>query len=346
MDVVERLTLEAVEAHSLIAVEHLHRYELAAELCRGLRVADIGCGSGYGSRILRQACPVVTGIDNDAATIQVAQGTVGREADVRFEVADAHEFLRRNLTEDFDAVVMFESLEHLSQPEDALASLRQQAVQGLRIVISVPNSRWFDEENPHHRTDFGYEEAMEAFQAFDDYAVLYQFLAEGSLIRRREATEVSGRLVATERGEPEYANHFIACINLSASLERLPDWARMHLEAAPLYNRYMRNLEHANRELRRVNARLARDRLGKADSAAATVLGKLERERTALEERRRAHPTERQAQLRRIEELHEQALAQERQLREMTSTRAWRLATRYWGMRDALKSALRLGRGR
>lgn len=352
MDVVERLTLEAASAHSLIAVEHIHRYELAAELCAGLRVADVGCGSGYGSQILRAACPSVTGIDNDAATIRSADATVGRQTDVRFEVADANEFLRRELSNDFDALVLFESLEHLSDTGDAIGSLRRHAEAGLGIVFSVPNSKGFGEDNPHHQFEFGYEEALKACEAFTDCVVLFQFLAEGSLIRRREPAEVTGRLVATERGEPEYANHFIACVNQNTQLEQLPDWVKMHLEAAPLYNSYMRNLEHANRELRRTNARLARNKWAKADSAASTLLANVELERRALKKLRLQQSydpedeTERQAHLRRIEELHEEALALERTVKEMKSTRAWSLVSRYWATRDAIARALRLtGRG-
>jgi SAM-dependent methyltransferase len=337
------LTLAAVEAHSLIAVEHLHRYELAAELCQGLRVADVGCGSGYGSRLMRASCPSVTGIDVDEATIEVARATVGQDADMRLEVAEAQEFLEGDLVGEFDAIVMLETLEHLERPEDALNALRRHAAHGLKAVVSVPNSKWLQEDNPYHRMDFGYEEALDAFAGFEDCVVLYQFLAEGSLIRSREGSELAGRLVATERGEPEYANHFIACINLTSRLAEVPDWAQMHLEAAPLYNRYMRNLELAHRELRRANARLAREKLGKADSAAVSVLGRVERERQLLEEQRRkeeydpTNPTERQAHIRRINELNDHALKVEREMREFTETRAWRIATGYWAARDRLK---------
>ena len=56
--------------------------------------------------------------------------------------------------------------------------------------------------------------------------------------------------------------------------------------------------------------------------------------------------TEREAHLERIEELHEQALALERTVHQMMSTRAWRLMSRYWAMRDGLRGRLRLsGKG-
>jgi SAM-dependent methyltransferase len=338
VDVVERLTLEAAQAHSLIAVEHVHRYDLAAELCRGLRVADVCCGSGYGSQILAEKSPEVLGIDNDVATIDTAQARIAVNGKLSFDVADAQEFLVLNLGERFDALVLFECLEHLREPESALEALQSHAEQGVRIILSVPNSKAFAEENPHHVTDYGYEEARSALVGFDDCVLLYQFSAEGSLIRGAETDDPTGRLILTERGELEYANHFIACINFGEELARRPDWAQMHLEAAPVHNRYLLSLERANIELRRVNARLGRSNLGIADSAAASLLAKLdrtERELAVLKERLRQK--EQEAELHTwIDHLHNQIHEHKREVQAMQATRAWRLATKYWALRDGL----------
>jgi hypothetical protein len=114
----------------------------------------------------------------------------------------------------------------------------------------------------------------------------------------------------------------------------------------------IQQLEAANAELRQINARLARKWLGKSDSAAASLLAKLEAERLELEARLgKLEPrdpeslarADRQALLVRVEELHEQALAQDRALRELTSSRTWRLVSRYWHARDRVKRALGLG---
>jgi len=63
----------------------------------------------------------------------------------------------------------------------------------------------------------------------------------------------------------------------------------------------------------------------------ATLASKLERERPEPEQGRL------QAS---YDELREWALDLERQLKEITATRTWRLATRYWRSREALKRAL------
>jgi SAM-dependent methyltransferase len=292
MGVEERLSLEAVSADTLIACEHVHRYKLAAALCAGLRVVDLACGSGYGSAILREAASSVVGVDNDAATIDMARVTVGADSDIRFEAADAVEFLNRGAHDEWDAVVCLEGLEHFPEPRRAVEALSELAREGKRLVISLPNSRTFAEQNAFHVTDFGFDEAMDLFAELGDTTVLYQFLAEGSLIRGSDAGALDAEQLLQEHGDPEYANHFIACVNLGDALASEFPAARMHLTVAPVYNRHMLGMERANRELWRENARLARGLMGKSDAAAATALLRVQRDlREQLEEaeaRRRA----------------------------------------------------------
>jgi SAM-dependent methyltransferase len=329
MGVQERLSLSATSANSLIAAEHIHRYRLAARLCEGLRVVDLACGSGYGSAILRETASAVLGVDNDAGTIDMAQATVGREHDIRFEAADALELLRGDLGGEWDAIVCFEGLEHFQEPEEAVRQLARHAGAGLKLVISLPNSRTFEERNEFHVTDFGYEEAQEAFGALGEVTPLYQHNAEGSLIRAAGDGEVQGEFVLSEYGEPEYANHFLALVNFDGRAESITATARMNLAVAPDYNRHMLSLEKANRELWRENARIARQRLGQGDAAAATTLYRLrehereQAERIAELERQVAHLNARLATPRHrfVERAHDKAT---------TSPGAYSLARRLW----------------
>ena len=285
MGVEERLSLEAISANTLIACEHVHRYRVAASLCAGLRVVDLACGSGYGSAILREKARSVVGVDNDAATVDMARATVGREADIEFVAADAVEYLQRSLGEDHDAIVCLEGLEHLADLDGAVAALSDLARDGMRLVVSVPNSRTFAEENEFHITDFGFDEARQLAERLGGATVLHQFLAEGSLIQggKPEALDVDRPL--NGHGEPEYANHFILCANLDDRLESGFPPVRMQLAAAPVYNRHMLTLERANRDLWRENARLGRARLGHGDAGAATVLFRMQRELRTRAER-------------------------------------------------------------
>ena len=277
MDVVERLTLEAAQADTMLACEHRQRYEFAAALCAGQRVLDLCCGSGYGSAILAARAREVVGVDNDAATVETARATIVRQApNVSFELADAVAFLSQEIESRFDTVVCFEGLEHLQDLDHALALLHTHAERGVRIVASVPNGKLFGEENPYHVTEFGYDEAVRAFAPFPAPVMVPQFLAEGSLICPPGATETDVAVSLDDRDEPEYANHFIFCVGFSEEAVGRAHHGRIQLSTAPVFNRWAEDLKQGAQALARENARLARARLGKGGSAAASALASLE----------------------------------------------------------------------
>jgi len=293
MAVTERLTLEAVNAHTPQACQHLHRYELAAELCDGLHVLDLACGTGYGSAILRRRAAAVVGVDRDVAIVDAANATIGRSDDVRFEAADADEYLRRPDASRFDAVVCFEGLEHFDELDGCLRSLRRLADAGVRLLLSVPNSAALGEENEFHRTDFDLPLVRSKLGGLGDVTMLYQYLAEGSLIQTEDGGEVRAESLEPHRGEPEWAQNFIVLVNFAAAELPALGSSRSYLAVAPHYTRYMIGLERANQELWRVNARLGRERLGRFDTAA--VGASLRSSRALDEAERRAADAEARA---------------------------------------------------
>lgn len=271
MDAVERLTLDQAAADDLLALTHVQRYALAAELCVGLRVADVCCGSGYGSRLLSDTATAVTGIDRDRPSIDAASRAFADVDDLEFACEDAHEFLARPLAERYDAIVILEGLEHLDALDRALDALARHAQSGVRIIASLPNSRPYGEENPHHVTEFDQPGAVAALARLGDVTMLYQYSAEGSLIAApgQEEAGLDGRLVLTGRAEPEWCSHIIGLVNVNSAPSPA---ARMRLDVAPAQARYMVSLERANRELWQANNRLWRTHLGISDSAAAAQL--------------------------------------------------------------------------
>ena len=285
MDVVERLTLEAAQADTMIACEHRHRYELAARLCAGKRVLDLCCGSGYGTAILAAGAREVVGVDNDAATVETAVQTIGRDApNISFQLADAVAVLGGGSAGDYDVAVCFGGLERLHELDRALALLRTHAERGTQIIASVRNDKMLDGANPSHATAFGYDEALSAFAPFPATMMVPQFLAEGSLICPPGATETDVTVTLEGRDEPEYANHFIFFVGFERDeVERAHD-GRIQLNTSPVFNRWAEDLKREVRALRRENARLARARLGKGGSAAASALAAIdERERRVAE---------------------------------------------------------------
>ena len=115
-----------------IRYDHVARYKFAARsLPEKSRVLDIGCGTGYGCRVLADAGHSVIGIDNDTESLAYAGANFH---------SDSIEYIERDLNgwpklgRQFDAAVCFETLEYLRDPRPMLRKIGCK-----RLLASVPN---------------------------------------------------------------------------------------------------------------------------------------------------------------------------------------------------------------
>jgi hypothetical protein len=101
----------------------------------------------------------------------------------------------------------------------------------------------------------------------------------GVTVRQRLA---AGSLMSAEEGEAGDAVHFLVCVNIEDASAAAPS-SVTEAGAVPLMTGYVRFLEEANRSLSEANVRLARERLGMHDSAAAALVADLQRQLEAAE---------------------------------------------------------------
>lgn len=136
--------------------EHRSRYRLACETgVRGLRVLDMACGAGFGLQMLRQAGARVVGLDLDAAALAEARGVAGGAPVARADAA------RLPLPDAcLDAVVSFETIEHVPDAAAVVAELRRVLRPGGWLLLSTPNrlfgppERHTPDHNPYHVREF------------------------------------------------------------------------------------------------------------------------------------------------------------------------------------------------
>ena len=116
---------------------HLVVYEWIAAQVAGMRVIDMACGEGYGSDVLAASAASVVGVDANPQAHEHARLRY-RRANLRFEreLVDA-------FSEQADAVVFLQTIEHLQDPGavlDHFRSLLASAAQGGGMVfVSTPN---------------------------------------------------------------------------------------------------------------------------------------------------------------------------------------------------------------
>ncbi len=134
-----------------VEVEHLHRYYAASGCVRGLRVLDIACGEGYGSAILARQALSVVGVDISPEAIAHARATYASTG-LRFEVGSCEQIPLGDAS--VDAVVCYETLEHVAAHDSLMAEFRRVLVPGGFLVISCPDRIEYSEipkfHNPFH----------------------------------------------------------------------------------------------------------------------------------------------------------------------------------------------------
>jgi len=130
---------------------HLAVYEWIAARARGLRVADLACGEGYGSAVLARKAAEVVGVD--------ANPEAHEHARLRYTAATLR--FERGLVEDYsepcDAVVFLQTIEHIHDPGALLGAIAKAAP---IAYVSTPNRLTLapegaeKSENPWHLREY------------------------------------------------------------------------------------------------------------------------------------------------------------------------------------------------
>lgn len=117
--------------------EHWHRYHFALPLVAGRDVLDIACGAGYGSALLARSAARVTGADLSPAAVDHARTRYAGVPNLEFRQADCAALPFADAS--FDAVVSFETLEHIAAQDAFLDEVKRVLRPGGFVVLSCPN---------------------------------------------------------------------------------------------------------------------------------------------------------------------------------------------------------------
>jgi protein-L-isoaspartate O-methyltransferase len=132
------------ECEREIWYEHLHRYALAARLCRGANVLDAACGEGYGSSLLAQDAASVIGVDVDEQTVQHAGVRYSNQDNLEFRTADCTQLPFND--DHFDVIISFETLEHLSAQEALISEFHRVLKPEGFLMLSSPDKAEYSEK--------------------------------------------------------------------------------------------------------------------------------------------------------------------------------------------------------
>lgn len=155
-------------------LEHMHRYVIANELVKDLIVLDIACGEGYGTNLLASSAKEITGIDIDYNTISNAQIKYTKK-NIRFKKGSISQIPEPDST--YDAIVCFETLEHITEHEIALKELKRVIKPDGILIISTPDKRFYSDlpnyQNPFHKKELYEQEFKNLISAYFKFSKYY-----------------------------------------------------------------------------------------------------------------------------------------------------------------------------
>ncbi len=170
--------------------EHIISYVFASQFVGNKVVLDVACGNGYGSSYLmsKGARRVIGG---DMAQEAIAQAKeYYRKDGIEFILLDATRLPYQD--DSFDAVVSFETIEHIAEYEKFLSECRRVLRDGGTFICSTPNVQTPGAEkaiNPYHINEFSSEQLYHLLSGYFNGMKLF-----GQSFVNREKTDIKQRL--------------------------------------------------------------------------------------------------------------------------------------------------------
>jgi 2-polyprenyl-3-methyl-5-hydroxy-6-metoxy-1,4-benzoquinol methylase len=157
-----------IEKEDIQGIHHLGRYHWAKQVLGSFspaNILDIACGAGYGSFILASHLNQVkvVGVDYDNRGIEIAKQTyrrknlsymLGNIVTWEYEHGESIELLGS-----YDAIVSFDTIEHLLHREIALIRIAQNLSANGVLLFSTPCGHNTTQINPgweHHKIEYGF----------------------------------------------------------------------------------------------------------------------------------------------------------------------------------------------
>lgn len=161
-------------------LRHVARYVFADDILSGRDILDVACGSGYGALVLGRAGSY-RGIDLDLNAIREARRTFPEFSYERGSIYSLS-FPKDSLS----GVTSFETLEHVDQPERAMAEIARVLAPGGLLVGSIPINH---PDRIHHFKPYS---ATEAFAIFNSVDLAVQSIHIQSDMAFRSVSSVEG----------------------------------------------------------------------------------------------------------------------------------------------------------
>lgn len=162
-----------------IWLDHVERYKCACRYVNEKIVLDISCGTGYGSKILREAGAIkIVGIDVSEEAVDFARNKYRMDG-LEFRVGNILDI--DSLENYFDVITCFETIEHIENQKKTFTELRKVLKSEGLLIISSPNrkltspSKFISDHpnNPYHTKEYSTEEFVSILKNYFEVLEVY-----------------------------------------------------------------------------------------------------------------------------------------------------------------------------
>jgi 2-polyprenyl-3-methyl-5-hydroxy-6-metoxy-1,4-benzoquinol methylase/glycosyltransferase involved in cell wall biosynthesis len=165
-------------------VHSVKRYLFASERVQGWHVLDLGCGVGYGAKILARSAAQVVAADVDEHPLRYGEETYPDAKIQRVHIAPVTEAQGLPFADgSFDAVVSFEVIEHVpvEQMQAFFAEMARVLKPSGAVILSTPNKNvYIHYPDPYHVSLMTLEEFSRLLNSqFEDVQVYGQLRSKG-----------------------------------------------------------------------------------------------------------------------------------------------------------------------
>ncbi|MCG8607700.1 class I SAM-dependent methyltransferase [bacterium] len=161
---------------SVVFSRHKFAYEYLKKFVEQKTVIDVGCGTGYGCKILAEKARLVYGLDYDQEAIAYCCQHY-LLSNVEYILQDATSI---KLDRQFDVAVSLQVIEHMTDLANFLKQLKRVVKPGGTLFISTPNVKKSEErrsDNPFHHNEMNYSQfsklLRDHFTAFEILGITY-----------------------------------------------------------------------------------------------------------------------------------------------------------------------------
>lgn len=146
------------ESNNVTVKRCFYAYEFAEEYIKGKKVADIGCGTGYGTVHMSQFAETATGVDYSAETVAQNKKDNATIANLDFITCKVPPIDLPDAS--FDVVTAFQFIEHLEDPMGFIKEAKRILKPDGVFLCTTVNAKMSLARNPYHVFEYTFD-AME-----------------------------------------------------------------------------------------------------------------------------------------------------------------------------------------